>query len=242
MDRLQAQLPTLQQALMQPSGTALVPLAIADIVPFIRGIDRKAKFAQLHLALLAGVRWDQMESVGRRTPGGVDANHLSIPLADARLVIEHSEAVIDHVYMAFDGLTAALVNMTDTMGRLLNARYQLQIPERQASLLSLKDPNRCLPTSPIGLVVNDTRYTEWLIKVRDLRGRCQHADIDHALFGAEGPYSRRGEPFVQDSYYWQVPPKHMPLVAYGQEAALAAEDTLLAVIAGVLRAPQNPCI
>lgn len=212
------------------------------MAPFIRGIERKSKFAQLHSTLLAGVRWDCLESIGRRMPGGVGSNHLAISLADASLTIEHSEAVIDHVYMAFDGLTAALVNMTDTMGRLLNSRYQLHIPERQASLLSLKDPNRCSPASPIGLVVNDTRYTEWLVKVRDLRGRCQHADIDHALVGAEGPYSRRGEPFIRQDYYWQTPPKHVPLVSYVQEAALAAEETLLAVIAAVLRAPLNPCV
>lgn len=242
MDRLQAQLPALQQALIQPPGPSPSPSAVADAAPFIRGIERKSKFVQLHSALLAGVRWDRLESIGRRMPGGVGANHLTIPLADAHLVIEHSEAVIDHVYMAFDGLTAALVNMTDTMGRLLRARYQLQIPERKASLLSLKDPNQCVPTSPIGVVVNDTRYTEWLVKVRDLRGRCQHADIDHALLGAEGPYSRRGEPFIRQDYYWQTPSRHVPLITYGQEAALAAEDTLLAVIAGVLRAPQNPCV
>lgn len=242
MDRLQAQLPALQQALIQPPGPPPSPSVVADVVPFIRGIERKSKFVQLHSTLLAGVRWDRLESVGRRIQGGTGANHLSIQLADARLVIEHSEAVIDHVYMAFDGLTAALVNMTDTMGRLLNARYQLQIPERQASLLSLKDPNRCVPASPIGQVVNDVRYTEWLVKVRNLRGRCQHADIDHALLGAEGPYSRRGEPIIPQNYYWQTPPRPVPLIAYGQEAALAAEDTLLAVIAAVLRAPQTPCV
>jgi hypothetical protein len=92
------------------------------------------------------------------------------------------------------------------------------------------------------VVVNDPRYTDWLVKVRELRGRCQHADIDHALFGAEGPYSRRGEPLIRQDYYWLTPQKHMPLVTYGQEAALAAEDTLLAVIAAVLRAPHDPCV
>ncbi len=242
MNRLQAQLPTLQEALIQPPGPQPSPSAVADVAPFIRGIERKSKFVQLHSALLAGVRWDRLESIGRRKPGGTGANHLTIPLADASLVIKHSEAVIDHVYMAFDGLTAALVNMTDTTGRLLNSRYQLQIPERQASLLSLKDPNRCVPTSPIGQVVNDARYTEWLVKVRDLRGRCQHADVDHALLGAERPYSQRGEPFILQNYYWQTPPKHVPLITYGEEAALAAEETLLAVIAAVVRAPQNPFI
>lgn len=242
MDRLQAKLPALQQALIQPPGPPPSPTALVNVAPFIRGIERKSQFVQLHSALLAGVRWDRLESIGRRMPGGLGANHLTIPLADATLVIEHSEAVIDHVYMAFDGLIAALVNMTDTMGRLLNSRYQLQIHERKASLISLKDPNRCVPASPIGLVVNDTRHTEWIVKVRDLRGRCQHADIDHALLGAEGPYSRRGEPFIRQDYYWQTPPKHVPLITYGQEAALAAEDTLLAVIAAVLQAPQNPCI
>jgi len=148
-------------------------------------------------------------------PGGASSNHLTIAFADATLVIEHYDAVIDHVYMAFDGLIAALVNMTDTMGRLLRARYQLQIPERGASLLALREPNRCGPTSPIGMVVNDTQYTEWLVKMRTQRGRCQHADVDDALLCAEGPYSQRGEPIIHQDYYWQTPPKHVPLITYG---------------------------
>lgn len=128
------------------------------------------------------------------------------------------------------------------MGRLINSRYALRIDPRRASLLSLKDPSYCSVTSPVGIIVNDSRHSEWLKKVRDLRGRCQHADVEHVVVAAEGPYARRGQPVIPPEYYWQTPSRALPIVSYAQEAVQAAEETLLAVVAAVLSAPANPLI
>jgi hypothetical protein len=76
-------------------------------------------------------------------------------------------------------LIAAVVNMTDTLGRLVNLAYSLGIDPRRASLLAVRD--RCNATSSLGVILNDTQYTDRLRKVRDLRGRCQHADIEVIL-------------------------------------------------------------
>ena len=108
--------------------------------------------------------------------------------------------MIDHVYLAFDGLTAALVNMTDTLGRLVNLTYSLRINPRRASLLAVRD--QCIATSSLGVVLHDVQYTDWLYKVRDLRGRCQHADVEETtslfLFGfgtpVPGESNRRSRP------------------------------------------------
>ena len=240
MRRLQSQLAGFQAVLLAPvAGTPLSPGIVTDVASFIRGIERKIRFVELHLAVLNGVQWDRVESIGRRHPGGTQPNHLTISLAEASLTIEHADAVVDHVYVAFDGLTAAVINMTDTIGRLINSRYAVGIdPPTRASLLSLK--NRCSATSPIAAVVNDPRHNDWLKKVRDLRGRCQHADVEHVIVAAEGPYARRGQPVIPPDYYWQTPPRALPIVNYAQEAVQAAEDTLLAVIAAVVSAPKNP--
>ena len=120
MSHLADQLAALQSALI-PSivGGPVPPPAASDIDPLIRAIRRKARFAEMHMALLAGINWEQIDDIGRRS-GGVDPARLKITLSDSSLVIEHPGAVIDHVYLAFDGLTAALVNMTDTLGRSVN--------------------------------------------------------------------------------------------------------------------------
>lgn len=109
------------------------------------------------MALLTGINWEQIDDIGRRPSGGTDPARLRIPLSEASLIIEHPGAVIDHVYLAFDGLTAALVNMTDTLGRLVNLAYNLGIDPKRASLLAVRD--RCTPTSSLGLILNDVQYT-----------------------------------------------------------------------------------
>jgi hypothetical protein len=230
-----------EAAILAPSGTKpLTPDLSREVVAFIQGIERKMRFVELHMAVLDGIEWDRVESIGRQASGTNQRNHLTIRLADAALMIEHTEAVIDHVYAAFDGLMAAVVNMTDTMGRLINSRYAIGIHPRRASLLSLK--NYCSAASPLFAVVNDPVHNDWLGKIRDLRGRCQHADVEHVLVTAEGPYSRRGQPLIPDSYCWRSPPIAMPIVDYSQQAAQAAEDTLLAVISAVIAAPSNPLV
>ncbi len=180
MSRLAAQLAALQAALVPSTVGGPVPPAVAnDVNALIRAIKRKALFAEMHMALLTGIDWAQIDDIGRRPGGGMEPARLKIPLSEASLIIEHPGAVIDHVYLAFDGLTAALVNMTDTLGRLVNLAYSLGIDPKRASILAVRD--RCSPTSSLGLVLNDVQHTDWLLKVRDLRGRCQHADVDEIL-------------------------------------------------------------
>ena len=177
MNRVTARLPALQTTIIPPTGGGLVPMtAVGDVGALIRAIARKAKFADMHMALLSGIDWERYDDLGRRPAGNAEPDRLKVPLSEASIMIEHPGAVIDHVYLAFDGLIAALVNMTDTFGRLVNAAYLLGIDPRQASLFAVRD--RCSASSSLGKVLQDAGYTEWLRKVRQLRGRCQHADIE----------------------------------------------------------------
>ena len=111
-----------------------------------------------------GIDWDRYDDLGRRLAGNADPVRLRVPLSEASLIIEHPGAAIDHVYLAFDGLIAALVNMTDTLGRLVNTAYSLGIDPRQASLLAVRD--RCNAASSLGVVLHDGRHTDWLRRVQ----------------------------------------------------------------------------
>jgi hypothetical protein len=239
MNRLRTCLPALDVAMAPSSGGGHVPQAVVEEVrALIRAISRKARFAEMHSAVLNGIDWDQCDDLGRRPAGTGEPKRLRVPLSEAVLVLEHPTAAIDHAYLAFDGLTAALVNMTDTLGRVLNLAYTLNLPPRQATLIAVR--GQCNPASPLGVVLHNSQLIEWLLKVRELRGRCQHADVEEVLITRAGALSRRGEPYVDRAYSWRTPAQSMSMGAYAQDAILAADSCLDAAIQGILINPSNP--
>jgi hypothetical protein len=102
-------------------------------------------FADIHWTILKSIDWERIDGIGRSLTPSSGPERLRIDLPDATLEITHPTAVIDYAYLAFDGLVAALVNMTDTLGRLLNRAYQLEIEKEKASLLAVRD--RCAVSS-----------------------------------------------------------------------------------------------
>ena len=237
MNRLTARLPVLRKAIIPPGGSGPVRMAaIGDAL--IRAIARKAKFADMHVALLSGIDWERYNDLGRCPSGNAEPFTLKVPLSEAFITIGHPGAAIDHIYLTFDGLIAALVNMTDTFGRLVNGTYLLGIDPRKASLFAVRD--QCSASSPLGTVLRDVSHTEWLRKVRELRGRCQHADIEEILTLRAGALSHRGEPHVDPAYSWRTPAQQMSIVAYAQGAVQAADVCLDAAIGGILASPENP--
>ena len=212
--------------------------ATTDVVALIQAIERKAKFADIHMALLSGIDWERYDDLGRRLARNAEPLMLKVPLSEASITIEHPGAAIDHIYLAFDGLIAALVNMIDTFGRLVNTAYLLGIDPRKASLFAVRD--RCSASSSLGTVLRDVSHTEWLRKVRELRGRCQHADIEEILTLRPGAFSHRGEPHVDPAYSWRMPAQQMSIVAYAQDAVQAADMCLDAAIGSILASPGSP--
>jgi hypothetical protein len=235
VDRLQ----TLQQLLCQPNGPC--PGAMTnqrEIHSLIRAIERKRRMAEIHLCVLRGIDWDRVDGLGRRMTKAGTADSLCVSLPEARLHLEHPMAAIDHVYLAFDGLTACLVNMTDTLARLLRLTYNLDLDERRTTLFSVREI--CASDSTLGIMLSDPQNTAWLKKVRELRGRCQHRDVEEILISQSAPYGRRGQPVVDQSYSWRTPPEQIPIVFYASEAAEAARVCILAVIDAVHVCPSNP--
>lgn len=238
MNRLFGALPGLQAALCLPGGAPNGVASGAAIDGLVRSIRRKARVAKMHGDLLDGIVWEQVDAIGRRGSLTSALEVLSIQLNEATLTIEHPGAVIDHVYIAFDGLTAALVNMTDTIARALNLAYSLGIDERRTSLFAVRD--KCAVTSALGVALYDSQNTEWLKKVRELRGTCQHADVESVLTAEAAPYSKRAQPLVVDAYSWSTPPQATRIVQYAKDAVVAAENCMLAVMTAITTAPANP--
>lgn len=239
MNGLLAELPPLQRVLA--SAVAASPPGSVDVTcvdRYIRGMRRKCLFATVHLQLLQTVDWSQIDGLGRETGGIRPPDALIVSLRDSKLEIRHPGAVIEHVYLATDGLVAAVVNLTDTFGRLVNEVYQLGIAERQASLVALR--NKCLPTSSLGQVLHDPLHDGWLRYVKDLRGRCQHADLEEVLTTPRSCLGTRAEPHVPSKYCWQHPSVDMPLAAYARVVSQAAELTLIASCRAITSCTTNP--
>lgn len=238
MRSLRAELPSLKNCLIQVlagRGGAIPPEVVHN---YVYGIDRKCKFAAVHIQILSGVDWERVDGLGRGHCKTTSPELLRVDLDDATLELHHPQAVADHVYLAIDGLTAAVVNMTDTFARLINVVYGLKISERGASLFAVRD--KCAPNSPLGSVLHDGQHCTWLKCVRELRGRCQHADVEEALLNPSGCFARRHEPHVPSVYCWQNPIADMPVTEYAKAAANAAETTLITAIRAVVAHSGNP--
>jgi len=209
-----------------------------DADAYIRAIKRKAEFARMHLSVLEGIKWQEVDEIGRMQDVSKGKRRLTVPLREATLELHHPGAVTDHVYVAFDGLTAALTNISDTLARLLNAVYGFGIPERGATLLAVRD--KCSRSSTLGTILYDPQYTDWLYALRELRGRCQHADVEDVLATNACVYAQRPEPLVSREYAWGSIESDMPIVAYARNAMNASEATLNAAVSAIIENPNNP--
>jgi hypothetical protein len=64
VNRLKAQLPALDAAMVPTSAGGHVPVGVNDEVhALIRAINRKARFAEMHLAVLNGINWESSQPV-----------------------------------------------------------------------------------------------------------------------------------------------------------------------------------
>lgn len=234
MSALATELQCLQSALTAVVATRTDLAGVVDA--YVRAIARKHSFASIHLRTLTAIDWARVDGLGRA--GAYDGDHLVLKLEDASLELRHPAAVSDHVYLAFDGLIAAAVNTTDTFARLVNGVYGLGLPERQASLHALRE--KCSDGTPLGSVLRDGQHTAWLVSLKRLGGRCQHADIEEVLVNPPCCYGKRPEPLVPAAYSWQPTPTDLNVAAYGQLAVDAAEATLFAATRAILGNPTSP--
>ncbi|MGB2987550.1 MAG: hypothetical protein WBE26_16925 [Phycisphaerae bacterium] len=175
--------------------------------------------------------WGRLDDLGRISPL-TGTNTLTIDLPDASFTIRHPSAAVDQVYVAFDGFVAGVANVTDTLGRLLNSCFNLQIPDRQATLFAIRDKVKGLP---LGQVLADPTRTDWLKGVRELRGQCQHADLEDVLRHPSAVFGRCEEPCVPSKFLWSNPPRDTPVTEYAAAVADKVETLLCDCIAVIVQ-------
>lgn len=235
MKALLKELPSLHRALIATLGPTPTVVSADLVDAYIRAIQRKCSFASQHLCVLNGINWESVQDLGR---ANADVTRLAVTIEDGLLELRHPTAVSDHVYLAFDGVIAAVANMTDTYGRLINAVYGLGIKQRKASLLAVRD--RCTTTSALGRILHDPQHTEWLKKVKEVRGQCQHEDVEDVLLSPRDVFARRSQPFVPQSFCWLTPPVDMPVSVFAQKAADSVVSTLVAATRAVVANAADP--
>ncbi len=229
------QFDALSQALQQVASTLPAgkrTRAEELVEPFVRAAKRKWQNVLLHQAMISGVNWGELDDIGRTSPLSGQTNTLKIELPDANLVVSHRSAVVDHVYVAFDGFVAGMVNITDTLGRLLNVCFDLNIPERKVTLIAIRNK---VEASPLGQVLADPRRMNWLKHVRELRGRCQHADLEDVLIHNCAAFGRSAEPCVPVDYMWLNRANDTPLTKYATDAVRCAETLVSDCIAMIVQ-------
>ncbi|MGB2987773.1 MAG: hypothetical protein WBE26_18045 [Phycisphaerae bacterium] len=136
------------------------------------------------------------------------------------------------MYIAFDGFVAGIVNVTDTLGRLLNLCFDLQIRQEQATLFAIRDK---VKASPLGQVLADPTRMDWLKRVRELRGQCQHAELEKVLIDSSAVLGHREEPRVPSTFVWSNPPRDTPVTEYAAAVADKVETLLCDCIAVIVQ-------
>ncbi len=209
---------------------------VHDVERLVKGLHRKARFAEYHLEVLGGIDWGQCMDLGRPSADGSE-QRLSIPLSGCCLTFSHPGAVMDQVYLSFDGLVAACVNVTDTLGRLLNLVYGLGMNQEAANLREVRDKveGHC----PVGLVLRDPLAFEWWDALRKIRGECQHAGVEHVLVpGSAATAAQLVEPVVRPEF--QLPKMtDLRVSVYAQTTGERISNLAAGVVDQVIRDAQQ---
>lgn len=234
LERLRASLLVVAQARTSDAD----PTAKALVEPYIRAIGRKCAIVIIHQAMLNDVDWDGVDDIGRQVSLDGRCKEMTINLSQTMMTIRSTVAAKDQIYIAFDGLVTGVVNVTDTLARLVNACYRLNIEERRATLFSVRDKIR---TSPLGILLNEASLTAWLPKLRDLRGRCQHADLEDVLVNQGNVFGRSSEPYVPGMYDWSEASVGKSITEYAAASIEGAESLMCDCVAAIVKHGDAAC-
>lgn len=237
MKRLSAQLEPLLGALTT-SRSAGVPSTstITEVSTLVRSIEQKLRFVEIHRSFLVGVKWNHVDSIGRS--GGLANGIMRVSVPEAAIEFSHPSAARDHVYLACDGAVTAIVNITDTFARAVNAAYTLGVDERRATLRSVR--TKCEQSSPIGKILWDDSRLAWFDPLRDLRGRFQHGDLHEGILSPKA-YGQGTEPTIDGVYGWSGSIGPISVTSYIDEAIVLAEGICCDCIDAILSCPDKPC-
>lgn len=148
---------------------------IPDLLVLERSIKAKLHMAEHHAALL---RCATLEKLSRVVdPLSIVPKEPVMILHDDDWVIYVKSALAGTLirYMSFSVAVSSCVNAVDTLGRFLNRAYDLELQDRQANLEAVG--GRLLKPSRLHTVLSDEPGVGWMVKLKHLRGECQHGRL-----------------------------------------------------------------
>ena len=157
----------------------------------------KMDFFDHHCGLVTSFPWGQVcrEDITKRNPLPV----IWRESAEFKCEIGEERLVDLLTYIALDGAVGACVNAADTLGRMLNLAFKLDLNVNSANLW--KVARRVSEDSPLGIVFKHEPGIGWMDPLRRLRGECQHGHISGLLTRDEDYIGAPlKEPFVSDTY------------------------------------------
>jgi hypothetical protein len=227
----------LTRELQRRRGTSCTANELEDVTRYVHALRRKSLFVAHHLDILRAIRWPDVLGLGRRNLDGQE-RHLSVPLDGCEIIFRHPEAVIDHAYLSFDGLIAGCVNLTDTFARAINLAYVLGEPERRVhikKIMELANPN-----CPVGLLLSAADAFDWWQVLRDLRGTCQHAGVEHVLKQADAPSAAALAGLaVPTAYALPWAPATLGASDYGAAVSARVVRLMVPLVDAVINDPAN---
>ncbi|MBN1859663.1 hypothetical protein JW848_10755 [Candidatus Bipolaricaulota bacterium] len=176
----------------QEISTQVIP----DLLVLERSIKAKLRMAEHHAALLDRATFEKLGRVV--DPLSIVPEEPVIILQDEDWVISIRSALAGTLirYMSFSVAVSSCVNAVDTLGRFLNRAYALELEARQASLKAVR--GRLLIPSGLHSVLSDSPGLSWMVKLRDLRGECQHGGLAGLCYDDQP--GKRSEPLVPKEY------------------------------------------
>jgi len=171
------------------------PQLITDLLVLERSIRAKLHMAEHNAALLSSASLEQLSRVEDSLSDYPRRPVTLISDDDWEITIKSPLAGALVRYMAFSGAVSSCVNAADTLGRYLRMAYGIDdLPVKAASLKAVR--SRLLIPSSLHAVLSDSPGLEWMEKLRNLRGECQHGK----LAGSHYPSEKSSEPLVPHRY------------------------------------------
>jgi len=172
------------------------PTPIPDLLVLERSIKLKLRMAEHHAALLDRATFEKLGRVVDSLSGVPEEPVIILQDEDWVIAIRSALAGTLIRFMSFSVAVSSCVNAVDTLGRFLNRAYDLKLQPRQASLKAVR--GKILETTQLHTVLNDSPGLSWMVKLRDLRGECQHGRLAGLCYDDQP--AKGSEPLVPEEY------------------------------------------
>ncbi|MEK7466358.1 MAG: hypothetical protein AAB074_02995 [Planctomycetota bacterium] len=207
---------------------------VSQISAKAKGIIRRSQFIDFQFEFLKSVKWSEAYDLGSPQPSG--RLRSTFVYQDCEISLASLPALLSFVYLTFDGLVAGCSNMTDGLSRILNDVYHLGLNPKGVNLFLIE---RAI-SKPCAIKNHlvDPGTLGWLNRIRDLRGRCQHADLESVIVQGKGPIANLPEPFIPAEFRWDGVLDDESISSFAAKARDSANQAVLKIVALLKTSPS----